>query len=94
MHPILTKTIQRFKSEVPPLVKKFQILLGTASGFFTGGSAIPWPGKLGLLTNICNYGAAICAGTVLSLQFMQRSAAIIEAPPNPAQPQAQPTSAQ
>lgn len=68
----------RFRSAVPPVVKKIQILLTMASGTLGTLAAISWPGKTVIIGSVCGYGAAGCLGAVAVLQFFQQAATIIE----------------
>ena len=78
MKKSISKLWQRFSSAVPPLVKKFQVVLTLAGSTLTAGAAINWPSGLASASTFCAYAAAICAATVLGLQFTQQAVSVLE----------------
>jgi TRAP-type C4-dicarboxylate transport system permease small subunit len=78
MKILLIQAWNRFKSEVPPIIKKLQIILGIAVASLTSGAAITWPGKLAVIGMFCGYAAAVCGGIILALQFIQQSVTVFE----------------
>ncbi|WP_147425735.1 hypothetical protein [Mucilaginibacter gracilis] len=78
MKTLLKQGWLRFRSAVPPTVKKIQIVLGMATASFGAATAITWPGKLLLVGTFCGYAAAVCGGIVLALQFIQQSVTVFE----------------
>lgn len=78
MKIVLTHAWNRFRSEVPPIIKKVQIILGIAVASLTSEAAINWPGKLAVVGMFCGYAAAVCGGTILALQFIQQTTTVFE----------------
>lgn len=78
MKIILKEVWSRFKSAVPPIVKKIQIVLGLSAASFTAAATMGWPGKIAFIGTFCGYAAAVCSGIVIALQFIQQTVTVFE----------------